>query len=446
MKVQVISKKIIKPSSPTPDQLRRYQLSFLDQISPRAYSPFIYFYALNDNDSESSDNIADISNKLKKSLSKALTLFYPLAGRFTDNYFVQCNDDGVPYFEALVLKRQLSDVIKNPVPVELNDLLPFPIDKFAVLPLGIQLNIFGCGGIAIGVCLSHRIADALSCLEFTRSWMTIARGEENKVVPPTFVSATLFPAKYMVVLDPSYALLKKHTIITKLFVFESRKLEVLRAKYVEKTSRENNNPHSKQQRFSRFEALSAFLWGRFVAATNLDVGRKFCTIFHPVNIRPRIDPPLPENSFGNYYVYHACVRFPSSHGVNTTDEDNEYCYGMARKIREELRKVDKDFVDDLRGVEKSDEYLDSLKKGSEILARGEGTALSLSSLCRFPLYEADFGCGKPAWVSSADRCFENVVALLDNKKGDGIEAYISLNPEDMARFEADKELLSLLSL
>ncbi|PON64739.1 Transferase [Parasponia andersonii] len=416
MQVEVFDKETIKLSSPTPDNHRHYQLSFLDQISPRAYSPFIYYYALNHSGSESSYNIADVSDKLKKSLSEALTLFYPLAGRFTDDFV-------------------------DPIPVELNDLLPFPIDEFAELPLGIQLNIFGCCGIAIGVCVSHRIADAFSCLEFTRSWMTIARGEENNVVPPTFISASLFPPKYMDGFDPTLSLQKKNTFITKLFVFDTRKVGALREKYEEKTSGETN---SKQRRLSRIEALSAFLWSRFVAANNLDVARNFCTIFHPVNIRPRFDPPMPENSFGNYY--HTCVTFPSFVDTSTTGEDKEYCYGLARKIGEELRKIDKDLVEDLQGVEKSDEYFDSLRKGAETFARGEGVALVFTSLCRFPLYEADFGRGKPAWVSSADRCFPNIAGFLDNKKGDGIEAYISLNPEEMAKFEVDEEFVSLLSI
>ena len=442
MKIEVISKEIIKPSSPTPDHHRRYKLSFLDQISPRVYSPFIYYYKLNDSGESSNDiNIADISDKLKKSLSKALTLFYPLAGRFTDDFSIDCNDEGAPYFEARVVKRQLNDVLKNPVPVELNDLLPFPLDEFAGLPFGVQLNIFGCGGIAIGICLSHRIADALSCLEFSRSWMAIARGEENNVLPPTFISATLFPPKFMDGYDPSLSLLKKNTIITKRFVFDMRKVEALREKYEEKTSGENT---TKLRRLSKIEALSAFLWSRYVTATELDVASNFCTIFHPVNIRPRFDQPMQENSFGNYY--HACATFPSSTSSTTLEEDEYYCYGLARKIGEELRKIDKVFVEDLRGVEKSDEYFDLLKKGAERFMRGKATALAFTSLCRFPLYEADFGFGKPTWVSSADRCFQNLVGFLDNEKGNGIEAYISLLPEEMAKFEVDKGFLSLLAL
>ncbi|XP_062112602.1 stemmadenine O-acetyltransferase-like [Humulus lupulus] len=448
MNVEVTSKDIVKPYSPTPEHLRRYQLSFLDQISPQVYSPFIYYYSPNDINNGSNDNnniFADLSDKLKKSLSKTLTLYYPLAGRFTKDFCVDCHDDGAPFFEARVLKRQLSDILKNPVLVELNDLLPFPLDEYAQLPFGVQLNIFPCGGIAIGVCISHRIADALSSLEFTKSWMTISRGEENKVVRPTFFSASLFPPKNIGHFDPTMVPPKKNTNVAKFFVFDSRKVEALRAMYEEKTRGENHAKPKWPRRLSRVEALSAFLYSRYVVATGLDVKSKLFTIFHPVNIRPKFDKPLPENSFGNYY--HNSLTFPSSiiSSSNTaTEEDNENYYELARVIGEEIRKIDNKFVNDFQEVEKSDEYLESLKIGTERFVRGEAAGLVFSSLCRFPLYDADFGYGKPIWVSSADRCFGNIFGFLDNKKGE-IEAYACFSPEEMAKLEVDKEFLSLLS-
>ncbi|KAM6562436.1 hypothetical protein CsatB_022434 [Cannabis sativa] len=444
MKVEVTSKDIIKPSSPTADHLRLYQLSFLDQISPRAYSPFIYYYSLNDINNESNDNnyiISNISEKLKKSLSKTLTLYYPLAGRFTEDFCVVCHDDGAPFFEARVLKTQLCDVLNNPIPVELNDLLPFPLDDYAELPFGVQLNIFDCGGIAIGVCISHRIADALSCLEFTKSWMAISRDEENKVVPPTFISPSLFPPKNIGDYGATFSIPKKNTNVTKLFVFEACKVEALRAKYEENSRGENHAiPKLWQRRLSRVEALSAFLFSRYAVATGLDVKSKLCCTYHPVNIRPRFEKPLPENSFGNYY-----------HGMETLlppsiiSSENENCHELARVIGAEIRKIDKKFVEDLQGVEKSDEYIESMRMGNEGLVRGERCAVVFSSLCRFPVYDADFGYGKPIWVSSADRCFGNIFVFMDNQKGDEIEVYACLSPEDMSKFEVDKEFLSLLS-
>lgn len=90
--------------------------------------------------------------------------------------------------------------------------------------------------------------------------------------------------------------------------------------------------------------------------------------------------------------------------------------------------------------------LENLNKYTGRLTRGEVVELIVTSLCQFPFYEADFGLGKPSWVSSsAARGFSNVVGLMDNKTGDGIEAYIRLKPDDMAKLEADKEFLAFVS-
>ena len=431
MKVEVISNEIIKPSNSTPDHLRRYQLSFLDQICPKAYLPFLYFFELKD---KNKSNIADISDKLKKSLTKVLTLYYPLAGRFTNDNLVDCNDNGALYLEARVLDSQFSKVIKNPIPYELNELLPFQLDELAELPLGVQLNIFESGGIAIGVCLSHRLADDLSSLVFIKNWMAIARGEEGAIVQPEFVSASLLPPKNTGGYDPSVVIQKKNTIITKRFVFDAPKVEALRAKY-EKNTSEENTPKSL---LSHIEALSAFIWSRFVAATKVESEPAFNirTIHHAVNLRPMFDPPLPEHAFGNFFTSSVTIPPLSSGG-------EEYCYDLVNMIAKDIRKIDKDALENIRHVE--DEFMDSLKKGTEIFVKGDMVSLVFTSLCKFPVYEADFGLGKPAWVSSAARCFKNVVGFLDNKMNDGLEAYICLRPEDMEKFEVDKEFLALVS-
>ncbi|GMN49125.1 hypothetical protein TIFTF001_018288 [Ficus carica] len=396
MEVEVISNEIIKPSSPTPQNLRRYRLSFLDHLSPRVYSPFLYYYALNDHNGDPS-YISEISDKLKKSLSQALTLYYPLAGRFLDDHFLDCNDDGVPFFEARV-NTKLSDVLQNPIPFELNKLLPFELDEIAELPFGVQLNVFQCGGIAIGLCFSHRIEDALSCLVFVRSWMAIARGGNNVVTRPEFISGDLFPPRDMGGFDPSLSITKNMctTNITKRFVFDARKIEALRAKYEERTSERGINNHTVQKRrLSRVAVISAFLWSRFLVATNSvesEAGKNY-VILHPVNIRPRCDPPLAEHSFGNYYT-----TSTTTGSITSTCTGEEYCYNLARKIGEELRRIDKNFVTE-NIQEKGDELLENFKKGAETLVKGETVGFVITSLCRFPLYEADFGLGKPTWMT-----------------------------------------------
>ncbi|KAL1149647.1 hypothetical protein V6Z11_A10G204500 [Gossypium hirsutum] len=396
--VQVISEEIVKPSSPTDDRLRRYQLSFLDQQTPLVYNAMVYFYPKICNIEA---NKITILHRLKQSISNALTCFYPLAGRIMeDQLFVDCNDEGIPFLEARV-KCQLLDVLNNPIPKELNKLLPFEFhvsgtDAEHVL-LGIQFNVFDCGGIGIGVCISHKIGDALSFFSFVNIWASIARGETNLIVPE-FKSASLFPPRAI----PEARQLKKEQIVTKRFVFGATKVEEIRRKYGENTS---------QTRPSRVEALSAFIWDRFVTAFGLrSRPDTLSTIIHVVNLRARIDPPLPGSSFGN--LYSLALTIPSM--------DNN--------------------------IKLQDGY-DHMKYFREITsyARGEILTFSFTSLCRFPMYEADFGWGKPIWASSVDRQIKNITTFMDTINGDGIEAWIALNVEEMAKFDCDEELLAYVN-
>ena len=58
---------------------------------------------------------------------------------------------------------------------------------------------------------------------------------------------------------------------------------------------------------------------------------------------------------------------------------------------------------------------------------------------------SEFGWGEPIWVGSAKLLYRNLVTFLDTKSGNGIEVWINLEVEDMAKFEVDKELLAYVS-
>lgn len=92
-------------------------------------------------------------------------------------------------------------------------------------------------------------------------------------------------------------------------------------------------------------------------------------------------------------------------------------------------------------LSEGDKLLNFMKERAKGVNTGEVVSFSFTSLCGFPLYEADFGWGKPIWVGSASLTFKNLVVFLDTRSGDGIEAWINLKLEDMAKLEADKELL-----
>ncbi|OMO81438.1 Transferase [Corchorus olitorius] len=420
LEVEVVSRETVQPFSPTPDQLRSYQLSFLDQLMASIYNPWVIFYP---GICDTEANIIKTSDQLKQSISKTLTYFYPLAGRITsDELFVDCNDEGIPFLQARV-KCSLSDVIKNPVPSELNKLLPFDLyEDVGEFPMGIQFNIFECGGIGIGLCITHKIVDALSFFTVVNMWAAIARGDE-KLVSPQFGSASLFPPRdlsgYKTVIPKP-----KDKLISKRFVFSASKIEEIRGNY---SSLEN------QTRPTRVEALSAFIWSRFVAATEVKSRPdSFCFITHMVNLRTRIDPPLPEYSIGNF-CSHAITIPP-------IDENGEICHNLVTQIRDSIQEFDKEFVKKFQDGYNRIDYMKEITTGYK-----EIIYLSFTSLCRFPIYETDFGWGRPIWAGSAARTIKNLVVFMDTVDGKGIEAWVYLKDEDMAKFESDEEILASIA-
>lgn len=107
MVVQIVSEENIVPSSPTPDHLRVFKLSVLDQIQVKIYVPLLLFFHNNQTSNLSSVNF-DRSKLLKWTLSQTLTEFYPLAGKVKDDFHIDCNDEGVHYIETIVKGQSIS--------------------------------------------------------------------------------------------------------------------------------------------------------------------------------------------------------------------------------------------------------------------------------------------------------------------------------------------------
>ncbi|KAK4597757.1 hypothetical protein RGQ29_015321 [Quercus rubra] len=400
LEVEAISQDTVKPSFPTPPHLHHYQLSFLDQLQPLVFMPLVHFYPKY---SDTNLTNTEQSDRIKKSLSDALTRFYVLAGRVKDNLYVDCNDEGVPYVEAKA-NCKLSEFLEDPIPGELNKFLPFELDEVNELPAAVQVTFFNCGGLVIGVLVSHRIIDASSFILFLNSWAAIARGHGNIVTPP-MDSATLFPPQELSGLNMNIGITKDN-IVTKRFVFDASAIGSIREKY------SSDDKSIEYPRPTRVEALSAFIWSRFMASTQSKPDpNKIYKIVHALNLLPSRDTE---------------VGF----------------YGIIKPMREAIQKIDGDFV---KMLQQGDVYLKYMKENLSNFVKGELVTLSFTSLCRFPLYEVDFGWGKPAWVTSAKFTFKNLITFIDAKSGDKIEVWINLKVEDMAKFETDNELLAFVS-
>ncbi|KAK9090206.1 hypothetical protein Sjap_023383 [Stephania japonica] len=423
MDVGIVSVEVIKPSQPTPPNLKTHQFSIIDQYIPHTYVAFPIFYS-----PPVPANINDPSQTLtllKSSLSEALTLFYPLAGRIKDDHHIDCSDEGVKFVHARVLHRTLSQALCPP-PNEDQMRQLFPTEHTVGQELlGIQVSFFECGGIAIGVYSSHKIADARGRCTFLHGWASIAK-RGSSVLQPRFDLASLFPP---IGAMPSLGeFTEVSTAVTKVFRFEALRIAKLKAKA---------KVHADEKDPSRMMAVTAFLWSIFAAMGRGHKGNpRKCIMSVPVNLRGRI-PGLHEHTMGNA-VAATPLTVPMAPPVDLAAMPE-----LVKEMRELVKRVDEGGLVKRRDggevLKMMEAYLECYNKASS--SEGELGLYDVSSLLNFPFYEVDFGWGKPAWVGSLNESFNNVVRYLDTKSGDGVDAWVTISKEDMAQFESMPELL-----
>ncbi|XP_058077030.1 vinorine synthase-like [Magnolia sinica] len=420
--VEIISLETIKPSSPTPQHLCRLQLSLLDQLSPRIYIRLVLFYSKNDS------SPVQKSHQLKKSLSETLTRFYPLAGRIEGNSSVECNDMGVDFVEARV-DGQLSAFLQMPDIEKITQFLPCDATRTRSgrdTLLAIQANVFDCGGLAIGVGISHKISDGASCFTFLNGWAATSRGADE-AMGPTFNSASLFPPREVPISADSSIITVEENLVTKRFVFDGSKIAAL-------ITRASNAVGP-----TRVEAVSVLIWRSIMRARGEVGSTRASAALQAVCLRRRMVPPLPDNSFGN--IVSGAI---SSVVVEKYNGDMQHY--LEGQMRDAIRKVDGNHIRRLQGPGGPQESQGPFRALGEKYSHCGLDLCIFSSWCRFPIYEVDFGWGRPIWVSQGRNHIRNSTVLMGTRSDDGIEAFICMEEAEMSRFQHDQELLSFASI
>ncbi|KDP35375.1 hypothetical protein JCGZ_10359 [Jatropha curcas] len=435
MMVEKISSETIKPSSPTPNDLRNFKICLLDELAPPSYVPILLLYSPS---ADFNNGVADyfdaISEKLKKSLSETLTRFYPLCGKLEGNLSVECNDDGALFVKAKV-NIAVSEIVKNLETDLLYQLFPF--NPYKVRPdgarengeamiTGVQVNLFECGGVGIGVCVSHKIVDGAAMAAFLNAWAATATGIDN-TISPRLDAHKLFPPKGIDIIKQS-DMIRNEKVITKRFEFDAKSLANLKEKI------KNGNS-------TRVEAVTALIWKSAMKAVRLNSGKDklpSSIATHLINIRDRMDPPLPGYSLGNLWRLSLAPCVDEKKDVELQE--------LVSLLRKSIRRVDNDYVNELQGDGGLLKALEPLKELRQLALGGEGVEVyTFSSWARFPLYEIDFGWGKPRRVCTITVPVRNCVILMGTRSGDGIEAWVTLTEKDMAKFESSEELLQFVS-
>ncbi|MCD7449649.1 hypothetical protein HAX54_000879 [Datura stramonium] len=415
LEIQIHTRKMLKPSTPTPDHLRSLKLSLFDQLAPRLYVPVLFHYL-----PSSEGIITERCDKLQNSLAETLTKFYPLAGRFReDELSIHCNDEGVEYVETKVNADLAEFLHQGPNNIEvLDDLLPTDMPSSPLL--GIQVNIFNCGGLVMGIKISHVLADGFTLGTFIKEWARISQTGTTKGCLPTFGRLpVLFPSRVLSGPYISPSSNRDPEIVTRRFVFDA--LAVAKLKERINSSAMFTSP-------TRVVVVMSLIWKVLAGISSAKHGYSRDSYFlFPVNLRGKSNLPSVEHDLGNFCV----VGVAALEANQSRKELTDFVNVVGSTARETSIEIGKASIDDIASM-----FLTCKTPQKE-----EMDIYFCTSWCKFPWYEADFGWGNPFWVSDVSKPAE-LITLIDTKSGDGIEAWIGLKENDMAEFERDPDILT----
>ncbi|KAG4125780.1 hypothetical protein ERO13_D10G118900v2 [Gossypium hirsutum] len=413
MEITIKESAIVRPAEDTPK--RSLWNSNLDIVMIRYHIPTVYYYKPN-----GSSDFFD-TGRLKEALSKILVPFYPVAGRlgYDENGRLEiiCNGEGVLFVEAettAVMEHLIGAFAENHQVLRLVPKVDYSegISSYPLILL--QVTKFKCGGVCLGVGIQHTLGDGAAALHFINSWADTSRGLTPAIAP--FIDRTLLRARdpptpklHHVEYDPSPALksaLKSQSddhkpSIVSTFKLTADQLNTLKAK----ANVANANGGIK---YSSFNILAAHIWRCVSKARGLPADQD-TKLYFPVDGRYRLDPPLPPGYFGN-------VIFTTALIAQAGNLETESFTDTIKRIHEGLNQI-------------NDEYLrsaiDYIEKVPDLntLVRGPHTFrcpnLVVVPWNWLPIYEADFGWGRPIYMGPGNVVQEGKIYILPSPTNDG---------------------------
>ncbi|XP_071686792.1 pelargonidin 3-O-(6-caffeoylglucoside) 5-O-(6-O-malonylglucoside) 4'''-malonyltransferase-like [Rutidosis leptorrhynchoides] len=156
-------------------------------------------------------------------------------------------------------------------------------------------------------------------------------------------------------------------------------------------------------------------------------------VMQPMNLRGKMASLIPKHSCGNLLAY--CIK--KSGIFETTIE-------LADVINDSIKKAVNNYSKVHHDTEEGKSMVwDSILQMANI---AESThVIGFTSWCKFPFYEANFGFGKPIWVAPGTVPLKNSAYLMDDAGGNGVEAHVFLEVNDVPMFEKSQNANALRS-
>lgn len=412
--------------------------------------------------------ISELISLLKRSLSQTLTHFPPLAGRLTTDasgyIHITCNDAGVDFIHVDASHVHIHEILGSVyVPDQVKEF--FTMDRtvsyeghFRPL-LAVQVTELA-DGLFIGCTVNHAVTDGTSFWNFFNSFAEISRGIRKISKTPDFSrDSVLISSAVLKVPDggPKVTFNLDAPLSERIFTFSRESILRLKAKannptwnsnggidIAELMGKQRNDPlktvdgklasltGQRTAEISSFQSLCALLWRAVTRARKLP-NSKTTTFRMAVNCRHRMEPKLEPLYFGN--AIQSIPTYASAGDV--LDRDLRWC---AEQLNKNVM-AHSDFT-----VRK---YVEDWERDPRCFPLGnfDGAMLTMGSSPRFPMYDNDFGWGKPVSVRSGRaNKFDGKISAFPGREGNGtVDLEVLLAPETMLGLESDPEFMQYVS-
>ncbi|KAK6231272.1 hypothetical protein QQP08_017446 [Theobroma cacao] len=407
---------------------------------------------------------------LKQSISTTLSHFPPLAGRLmTDpdgHVHITCNDAGIEFLVVKSPKVSIHDILcPGDVPNCVKEFFTF--DKTLSYsghfkPLAAVQVTELVDGVFIGSTVNHAVTDGTSFWHFFNTFAEMTKGASKISKTPDFSRNTVFNSQAVLKFPPGgptvtfagneplrerifhftrEAILKlKYRANYGRFLTKQTNSEVLgklcndswKSVNGETNGLSNGKVKNSNDEISSFQSLCAQLWRSVTRARKLEI-TKTTTFRMAVNCRHRLDPKLEPYYFGN-----------AIQSIPTFAPAGEL---LAKDLGWSADLLHKNVVahDDgtVRGGVADWEKQPRLFP----LGNSDGASITMGSSPRFPMYDNDFGWGRPLAVRSGRaNKFDGKISAFPGREGNGsVDLEVVLAPDTMAGIENDAEFMQYVS-
>lgn len=422
--------------------------------------------------------VSEMLSILKSSLSRTLTQFPPLAGRLTTHedgsVYITCNDAGADFVHTDGSRIYVSDLLGDgDVPEAVK--LCFAFDRtvsyqghFEAI-LVVQVTELA-DGVFIGCSVNHAVTDGTSFWNFFNTFAEFSRGAKMISKTPDFTRDSVLISQAVLRLPeggPKVTFAVDAPIRERIFSFSRESILKLKAKVnlqrpdqsnggldaAELMGKYSNDPlknfngrltpfstvasgedtKTPPVEISSFQSLCALLW-RGITRARKSPPSKTTTFRMAVNCRHRLEPKLYPLYFGN--AIQSAPTYASAGDV--LGKGLRWC---AEQLNNTVAAHDGGMVK---------KYIANWESDPRCFPLGnfDGGMITMGSSPRFPMYDNDFGWGRPIAVRSGKaNKFDGKISAFPGRVGGGsVDLEVILAPETMAALESDPEFMQYVSV